>query len=321
MTSQASTPFEVGSFARIYDPSAGEAEQWYINDHCFALGPDGVWHMFGITHAEPLNPMDEKCLAHACSPSLTQTPWRKLPFALTADRERWDEFHLWAPCIVRHEGTYYMYVCVGDEDHRTYKIHLAVSEDLHSWTRHAANPMVVDGFDARDPCVLRVRDRWIMYYTATSRPEGGHHIVAYRLSDDLVHWGERQVAFVDNETGTFGGCTESPFVLRRGASYYLFICNNDRKGGYDATDVYSSRDPFHWSLSDKVGTIPAHASEVLHNTDGKWYVSHCGWERGGLYLAPLAWHDGEEENECIYTPSVGIQASEGVSRMRHPSKI
>jgi len=127
MTSQASTPFEAGTFTRIYDPSVGETEQWYINDHCFALGPDGVWHMFGITHAEPLNPMDEKCLAHACSASLAQTPWRKLPFALTADREHWDEFHLWAPFIVRHEGAYYMYVCVGDEDHRTYKIHLAVS--------------------------------------------------------------------------------------------------------------------------------------------------------------------------------------------------
>jgi beta-fructofuranosidase len=171
MTSQASTPFEAGTFTRIYDPSVGETEQWYINDHCFALGPDGVWHMFGITHAEPLNPMDEKCLAHACSASLAQTPWRKLPFALTADREHWDEFHLWAPFIVRHEGAYYMYVCVGDEDHRTYKIHLAVSEDLYSWTRHPTNPMVVDGFDARDPCVLRVRDRWIMYYTATSRRE------------------------------------------------------------------------------------------------------------------------------------------------------
>jgi hypothetical protein len=111
------------------------------------------------------------------------------------------------------------------------------------------------------------------------------------------------------------------FVLRRGASYYLFICNNDRKGGYDATDVYRSRDPFRWSLSDKVGKIPAHAPEVLRDKEGKWYVSHCGWERGGLYLAPLAWHDGEEENECIYTPSVGIQASEGVFRMRHQSKI
>ena len=25
-----------------------------------------------------------------------------------------------------------------------------------------------------------------------------------------------------------------------------------------------------------------------------WYVSHCGWYQGGVYLAPLTWHDGED---------------------------
>jgi hypothetical protein len=51
---------KAGEFVRIYDPSVGEKEKWYINDHCFASGDDGQWHLFGITHAEPANPMDEK---------------------------------------------------------------------------------------------------------------------------------------------------------------------------------------------------------------------------------------------------------------------
>ena len=28
-------PFSVGAFERVYDPSAGLAERWYINDHTF----------------------------------------------------------------------------------------------------------------------------------------------------------------------------------------------------------------------------------------------------------------------------------------------
>lgn len=46
----------------------------------------------------------------------------------------------------------------------------ATSEDW-TWTRHDANPLVVDGCEARDPTVLRTGDRWVMCSTATpSRP-------------------------------------------------------------------------------------------------------------------------------------------------------
>jgi arabinan endo-1,5-alpha-L-arabinosidase len=291
-----------GEFRKIYDPSVGEREPWYINDHCFIRGHDGLWHLFGITHAEPLNPMDEKNLAHATAPSLTEGPWRKEPFALSVDHERWGEHHLWAPHVVLHDGVYYMFVCVGGSSPSKYKIHVATSTDLWSWTRHPRNPVVTDGYDARDPSVLRDGDRWLMYYTATSAPEGGNHIVACLTSDDLVSFRDRSVVFTDTETGTFGGPTESPFVVRRGRSYYLFICNNDRRAGYDSTDIYRSFDPRRFTLEDKVGTIGAHAAEVIRDLDGRWYVSRCGWGRGGVYLAPLIWSDGEDEDDTSLPP-------------------
>ena len=71
-----------GTFQPIYDPSVGESTNWYINDHCFYYGPDG-WHLYGITHAEPANPLDERNFAHATAWSLTQLPWSKQNFALT----------------------------------------------------------------------------------------------------------------------------------------------------------------------------------------------------------------------------------------------
>ena len=92
-----------------------------------------------------------------------------------------NEEHLSAPYVVFHDGTYYMFYCAGEKDHSKYKIHLATSKDLKEWTRrHPKNPMVVDGFDARDPFLMRQGDEWLMYYTAKlESPTGGNHVVAF----------------------------------------------------------------------------------------------------------------------------------------------
>jgi len=284
------TLVEAGEFKKIYDPSVGEKETWYINDHCFIRGKDGTWHMFGITREEPAKPMEEIHFAHATAKSLLQSPWEKQPFALTVvPAQPWNEVHLWAPYVIEHQGGYHMFYCAGDKDHAKYKIHLATSPDLKTWTRSPKNPMVVDGFDARDPFVMRVKDRWVMYYTANSEPKGGNHLVAYTTSADLLTWSQRGVAYLDPAQGTYGGPCESPFVVKRGNSWYLFV---GPRPDYDGTDVFVSQDPFHWDIKDKVGHINAHAAEVIQDADGKWYVSRAGWGRGGLYLAPLIWKDG-----------------------------
>jgi len=278
-----------GPFVKIYDPSVGENQRWYINDHCFIQGKDGTWHLFGITRQEPARPMEETNFAHATAHKLLQQPWNKQPFALTVAPEApWHEVHLWAPCVVSNNNLYYMFYCAGARDHTKYEIHLATSSNLYTWTRSPKNPMVVDGFDARDPFVLQVSNQWVLYYTATSKPKGGNHIVAYVTSDDLLTWTNRGVAFTDPTIGTFGGPTESPFVVKHGDAYYLFI---GPRGGYDGTDVFRSRTPFSWSITNKVGHIAAHAAEVVRDNDGKWYVSRAGWGRSGVYLAPLVWND------------------------------
>jgi len=286
------------NFLKIYDPSVGEKEQWYINDHCFIRGADGTWHLFGITHEEPMNPMQEKNFAHAAAAKLTQSPWDKQPYALTFDPNA-GERHLWAPHVISHDGTYYMFYCSGGKSNSQYEIHLATSKDLRHWQRHPANPMVIDGYDARDPYILKMGDEWVMYYTATSEPKSGNHIVACRKSKDLIHWGERTVVFTDPTTGTYGGPTDSPQVIRRGEYYYLFIGPraDDGTEEYRGTGVFKSKYPFKWELKDKAGHISAHAAEVIRDVDGQWYVSHCGWGQGGVYLAKLNWNDGVDDND------------------------
>jgi hypothetical protein len=278
--------FEVGPFTRIYDPSAGEPERWYINDHCFVTGPDGCWHMFGITHAEPAAPLDERFLAHATAPDI-RGRWTKAAHVMPADPAA-GETHVWAPHVIGHGGRYWMFYCAGGEDHARYRIHAATSTDLFDWIRIAANPLIVDGFDARDPMLLRVGDDWVLYYTATSAPDGGFHVVKAATSRDLERWGPPREVFRSSVSGTHGGPTESPFVVRRGEAWLLFVCTNR---GYNETAVYCSASPFAWREADLVGLFPAHAAEVVELGGDRWLVSRAGWGQGGLYLADLTWLD------------------------------
>lgn len=299
-----SPPFAVGEFALVYDPSIGEAERWYINDHTFFRDGLGGWHLIGITHAEPFAPFDEVHLAHATAPAL-HGPWAKQAPALSTSSE-WGETHLWAPHVVREGDIWFMLYCAGGEPHSEYRIHLATSSDGVTWTRHADNPMVVDGFEARDPMVRRVDGRWVMYYTATSEPTGGAHVVVATESHDLVHWEGRTIVYRDRLEGTGGGPTESPFVIERAGTYYLLIGPDYEKlitsygrsgrydrGAYRRTRVLASDDPLHFDIDGLISTIDAHAPEVIVDEHGDWWVSHCGWGQGGVWLAPLAWHEPE----------------------------
>ncbi len=289
---------EAGKFTEIFDPKAGEKEPWCINDHTFMRDTNGTWHVIGITHVLPIEFFRDpgKNLLHATAKSLTQSPWHKEAFAVTADWDKYGEFLMWAPYIIKHDGTYYMFVCVGNNQGHKYKIHLLTSKDMWHWDRSPANPLLIDGFDARDPVVIQNGKQWILYYTANSTPEGGDHLVACVTSDDLLHWSNKKVVFTFPRKGTFGGPTESPFVVRRGDSFYLFVCD----GG--TINVFLSKDPFHWDYKEQVGTIYAHASEVVRDVDGKWYISHAGWDHGGLSIAPLIWHDGLDESGSSLKP-------------------
>ena len=274
-----------GEYHLFYNPSKGEKENWYINDHCLVKGSDG-WHLFGITHTEPANPLDETYCAHAIGTSLWDTDWKKLPFPIKTDANR-GEAHFWAPHVIFHDGLYYMYWCAGSlEGHDKYQIMMATSRDLYRWNRNTdVNPIIVDGFDARDPMVLRLENEWVLYYTANSTPQGGNHLVACVTSTDLIHWDNKRIVFTDPESGTYGGPCESPFVVPKQGKYYLFIGPRDH--AYNKTGIFESNTPFSFHFENKVGEIPAHAAEVVVDDDGTYYTTRAGWGEGGVYLAPL----------------------------------
>lgn len=273
-------------FERIFNPSRGRAWFWYVNDHSIVRGPDGRWHLFGITHREPLRPHHERQFVHASSATLTAPDWTRHEPALEADQPG-GETLLWAPHVFEHEGLFYMLYCAGGEDPAAFQMKLATSSNLTTWKRH---PTVLfsDGYEARDPFVMRVGGRWVLYYTATSEPDEGHHVVAYRTSEDLLTWSARKIAYRDPEVGKGAGGTESPFVVARDEGYYLFI---GPRNGYVSTEVFFSHDPLHFEGPPLV-ELGAHAAEVVRDLDGAEYLSHAGWFQRGVYLAPLRWSCG-----------------------------
>ena len=188
--------------------------------------------------------------------------------------------------MIEVDGLYYMFYAGGGPDNADFAINLATSPDLETWTRHPDGPLFRDGYDARDPFVIRIDDQWAMYYTATSEPAGGNHTVMYRTSDDLIHWGERQTAFTDPEVGTWGGGT-SPRSSSNATT--AGTCSSAPAGAeYVGTDVFRSDDPFDFEGAELVGHIESHAAEVVVDGDD-WFVTAAGWDQGGLHLAPLTW--------------------------------
>ena len=174
----------------------------------------------------------------------------------------------------------------GGPDPTQWAISLATSKDLFKWTRLSTGPLFRDGHSARDPMVTQVDGLWHIYYCATERPTGGHHVTAYRTSTDLLHWSERRLAFIDPSTGTGGGPTESPFVVRVNSWWYLFT---GPRNDYRKTGVFRSKSPTNFTIAGQVTEIHSHAAELILD-DNKWWISHCGWAMGGVYLAPLSFN-------------------------------
>ena len=301
-------PFRVGEFRRVYEPGPRDADGrppkgWHLNDHCFVRGDDGLWHMFGIAWTDPgVRPAPTAAfLEHAAAPGL-DGQWQRRPSVMHLHGGRLETV-MWAPHVIRHDGVYHMFVATGGPDETSWGITRATSPDLATWTRAGAGPLFRDGFQARDPMVMRRPEEglWVLYYTATERPGGGRHVVAYRTSPDLRSWRDRRIAYADLREGTAYGPTESPFVVRRGEVDYLLIGPrpydapterqpNHLHPGYVGTDVFAARDWRGWTDADLVGHIPAHAAELVE-ADGSWYVSSAGVGQGGLHLAPFRWLD------------------------------
>ncbi len=111
----------------------------------------------------------------------------------------WEQGGLYKPCLVEEHGTFYLFY--NAKTHNLPKregggwreqIGLATSRDLKHWTRSPLNPIIPNGppgsWDDRfasDPCVVRWRHQWaIFYYGLSSRDRKARDLLAMGHTPD-----------------------------------------------------------------------------------------------------------------------------------------
>ena len=293
-TSDYQVPEIAGDFVHVFNPNdmRSDGKTWYTNDHSFIKGNDGKWHAYGIIGYYPVKPWKtETNFFHISAASLKQKKWKEHEYAMTA--KPGVERVLWAPHVIYENDKYYMFYNVGNmqENAPHYaswgQLSLATSENLHDWERHNRNPLFSDPGHARDSYILKYQDKYYFYYTRVVTETDLRSAVAVRTGPDLLHWSGPKIAHIQPYEVDWGGDAESPFVIHKDGLFYLFVCK--AMSDYNQTDVYWSLDPENFPLDNFVCTLPVHAAEVIYDKKDGWFISNTGWDKKGLYIAPLRW--------------------------------
>ncbi len=286
-------PYVAGDFYRTYVPSGSR----YLNDHTVVRGPDGTWHLYGITSDSAGDPEAEHQFLHATAPALLG-PWTEQPDALVAD-PRSNEKVLWAPYVVEPQPgrwSLFYYADLLDDDPMR-GLRRAESTDLWHWQRVPAtaspNGRPPGG---RDPFVLRNGDRWLLFSVGVDGASHGQILSSESRDPSLDQWSPVTPVITDPmATDPWRrGNLQSPFVVVYGEQFYLFVTRKSPSPiDYVRTDVFCSDDPRHFAWQP-IAELRAHAAEIVVD-QGRYFITSAGWTKAvgenhrGLSIAPLDW--------------------------------
>ena len=215
----------------------------------------------------------------------------------------------WAPHSVNVNGVCHLFY--GPD-----RLKLDTSTDMVTW-QHQGVLMTAADHDPkgtfRDTMTIKHGDKWLMYSTGIV---GHYGTIDVWESADLKEWKLAGRALTTSGKAPLNpkwSACESPFVVKQGDWYYLFVTYTDCSAAtYQNTMVFKSKDPTSFGDYDGdddnvVTRLATHAPEVIKNPDdGKWYITSCGWSTapvvkpGGVAIAELGWYaegDAPEEVE------------------------
>lgn len=285
------TPYIASEWKMLFEPKEhGD----YINDHSVVFGPDGKWHLFGITSFASFA-ANERYFAHGVGESLES---QFTEVGRSIDRGTL----AWAPGVIEKDTYYYMFYGPSPTS-------LAVSFDMYEWTGQKINLNNEPLLGAiRDHFVLKISDsEYLMYITGMLDKKGA--ISCFRSTGDLRNWDFVGYALTSGDDAPLippWGAFESPYVVKKDGLYYLFTTYTDcALENYNDTLVFVSSDPtsFGQYNGGNGGAIPvtklhAHAPEILVE-NGNYYITSCGWRNfgavceGGVGVARLEWKEND----------------------------
>ena len=281
------------------------AANW-INDPNGPCYFDGYWHMF-FQHNPYIADFGPMGWGHVRSPDLVH--WEHCPIAIMPTPGDYDGAGCWSGSVVIHKGVPHMlYSGVADMtlwsieddippsdrqripqgyyheflleiDQETQCIATS-SDNLQSWKKHPANPVIPaipDGLDLigfRDPFLWTEADgRWYMLLGSGIKGVGGVALL-YR-SADLIEWEYLNPLYIGDPSES-GINWECPNFLDLGAKHMLVVSPHGRPaywlGDYAGHQFSPDGSPKRLDWGDVF-----YAPNSLHDPNGRWLM--WGWVR------------------------------------------
>lgn len=265
---------------------------WYADPE--AIVYDGTYWVFP-TYSYPY---DEQLHFDAfSSPDLVH--WTKHPQVLTVAAVRWARRAMWAPSVIRKDGTYYLFFGANDvHEGEVGGIGVATASrpegPYHDALGHPLIGHIVNGAQPIDQFVYHDEDsgEYYMYYG------GWRHCNMVRLTEDLKGLRPFPDGTLYKEI-TPEGYDEGAYMLKRSGKYY-FMWSEGSWGADNYHVVYAIGDspfgPFKrvgtiLEQDPAVGTGAGHHSVIQVPGRDEWYIVY--------HRHPLGDKDGNHRVVCI----------------------
>ncbi len=262
---------------------------------------------------------------HAVSEDLVH--WQDLPVALTPTRGGPDEGGCWSGCAVDNGGvpTIFYTGIRGTYDLAQSQVTcMAVgSDDLVSWEKHPANPVLtppkdLDLIGFRDPSVWRDRETWYQIVGSGVRDVGG--VVLLYRSHDLLEWeylGPLITGDKRDPSLWTGSIWECPQLLAFGDKHVLLF--GVWEDGTHYTVAMTGRLSGHRFVPEHTRKLDAgdrhfYAAQTLTDETGRRLM--WGWVQ----------EDGNARHEAGWAGTMSLPrelslAPDGTLRMRPPEEL
>lgn len=260
----------------------------------------GVFHIFYMRHNRSVTDDEtELDIGHAVSTDLFN--WTQLDSVMHVQPGTWDSSHVWAPTIIKRNGTWYMfYAGVANQPYPWnwyQKLGVATSTDLMHWTHYdepvwsgnqvpwaLADSSKFDGAQFRDPFVMDDPDhpgQWLMYYVTEAAALPGQLLIAAARSDGgLSPWHDVGPMWCSTASRYWGWC-ESPHLVKHGDLWFLFATTESGHPIGFRTASNPLADTTEWNVRYR---LYDYASTLLRNSDA-WFASEVLSVGGHDYFA------------------------------------
>lgn len=250
---------------------------WH-SDMCMIQDKLGRWHCIGISQPD-------STMFHAVGDKL-DSEYKYLPRIGCDDpliEHMWALFAIW-----KDKNTALLYYSHMSKVSHSIRVFVSHDPKLEKWEPYSGpelkGNLVFSEEGDRDACVFYDRSEkcYLMYYASTGP-------VKVRKSQDLLHWSE-PIVVIETPPMPYK-CGESPYVMKKGNWYFLFVSGFD----YGRVSVYASKNPYNFgdALKDRLYEISGHAPEMLRIGNDDFMVCAAVHTRiGGL--------PGESDLNSVY---------------------